>query len=77
MKQSRVMSLVESSANVVVGYGLAVATQLLVFPWFGLPARISDAALMGVAFTVVSLGRSYFLRRVFEHIRTGPRNDQR
>ena len=28
MKQSRAMSLVESIANVVVGYGVAVATQV-------------------------------------------------
>ena len=43
MKQSRLMSLVEAVANVVVGYGIAVLTQLAVFPWFGLPARVSDA----------------------------------
>lgn len=35
-KQSRAMSLVESIANVAVGYGLAVGTQMLVFPLFGL-----------------------------------------
>ena len=29
MKQSRAMSFVESTANVVVGYGVAVATQIL------------------------------------------------
>ena len=34
--QSRFMSLVESVSNIVVGYGLAVLTQLLVFPMFGL-----------------------------------------
>ena len=66
MKQSRLMSLVESIANVAVGYGVAVATQLLVFPWFGLPARVSDALAIGVVFTIVSLIRSYALRRVFE-----------
>ena len=36
------MSLVEAMSNVLVGYGLAVLTQLLVFPWFGLPARVGD-----------------------------------
>ncbi|WP_425495610.1 DUF7220 family protein [Paracoccus limosus] len=29
------MSLVESIANVVVGYGVAVVTQILIFPVFG------------------------------------------
>ena len=36
MRQSRLMSLVEAVTNVVVGYGVAVVTQMLVFPIFGL-----------------------------------------
>ena len=36
MRQSRRMSLVEAIANVVVGYCLAVLTQIVVFPIFGL-----------------------------------------
>jgi hypothetical protein len=35
MEQTRLMSLVEALANVFVGYGLAVAAQLPVFPLFG------------------------------------------
>ena len=34
MRQSRLMSLVEAVANVVVGFGVAVGTQILVFPLF-------------------------------------------
>ena len=71
MKQSRRMSLVEAIANVAVGYGVAVATQLLVFPWFGVPAHVSDALGIGAIFTTVSILRSYVLRRVFEAC--GPR----
>jgi hypothetical protein len=41
LKQSRWMSLVESITNVVVGYGVAVATQMLVFPLFGLNASLN------------------------------------
>jgi len=69
MKQSRLMSLVEAATNVVVGYGIAVATQLVVFPWFGLPARVADALAIGAVFTGVSLVRGYALRRVFEALR--------
>lgn len=69
MKQSRRMSLLEAVANVVVGYGVAVATQLIVFPGFGLPAHVSDALGIGAIFTLVSLARSFALRRVFEAIR--------
>lgn len=69
MKQSRLMSLVETVANVAVGYGVAVATQLAVFPWFGLPARVSDALTIGGIFTAVSVVRGFALRRLFEAIR--------
>ena len=69
MKQSRLMSLVEAITNVVIGYGIAVGTQLLVFPWFGLPARLSDAVAIGAIFTVVNIARSFALRRLFETIR--------
>ena len=69
MKQSRVMSLVESVANVVVGYGVAVVTQILIFPVFGLQTTLAQNLKMGAVFTIVSLGRSYALRRLFERWR--------
>jgi len=69
MKQSRLMSLVESVANVVVGYGVAVLTQILIFPIFGLHTTLAQNLKMGAIFTVVSIARSFALRRVFEAIR--------
>ena len=39
--QSRWMSLIEAVTNIVVGYGLAVLTQIIVFPLFGLHASLS------------------------------------
>ena len=69
MKQSRTMSLVEAVANVVVGYGFAVITQILIFPIFGLYTTLAQNLMMGAIFTVVSIGRSYALRRLFERFR--------
>ena len=69
MKQSRAMSLVESLANVAVGYGVAMVTQILIFPIFGLHTTLAQNLMMGAIFTVVSIGRSYALRRLFEEIR--------
>ena len=63
--QTRMMSLVESVANIIVGYAVAVITQLLVFPFFGLAASLSDNLIIGLIFTAVSLCRSYALRRIF------------
>ena len=65
--QSRTGSLVEASMNVIAGYLLALVTQALVFPLFGIATTLmQDSAIAGV-FTLVSLARSYALRRAFEH----------
>jgi len=69
VKQSRWMSLLEAVTNVLVGYGVAVATQWAVFPLFGLHATLQENLLIGLIFTVVSLIRSYLLRRAFEGLR--------
>ena len=73
MAQSRVMSFVEATTNVVVGYILAIATQLAVFPVFGIEAALGEHMAIGLIFVGVSLARGYLLRRVFERIRAkGP-----
>ena len=77
MKQSRVMSLVESVANVVVGYVLAIATQIVVFPWFGIETGLAEHLTIGLAFVGVSLARGYALRRLFERIRVANRSGGR
>jgi hypothetical protein len=69
MKQSRAMSLIEAVANVVVGYVLAIATQIVVFPWFGIETGLAEHLSIGLAFVAVSLVRGYLLRRLFERWR--------
>ena len=69
MKQSRTMSMVEAAANVVVGYVLAIATQIVVFPWFGIEAAFGEHLAIGLVFLGVSLIRGYLLRRLFERFR--------
>ncbi len=74
MKQSRTMSFVEAVTNVIVGYGVAVATQILIFPMFGLHATLAQNLKIGAVFTVVSIARSYALRRLFEAARSRQRS---
>ncbi|NHQ75826.1 hypothetical protein HAT86_15345 [Roseovarius gahaiensis] len=69
MMQSRRRSLIEAITNVVVGYALAVVTQIVVFPWFGLQVSLGDNLAIGALFVTISLVRSYALRRVFERWR--------
>ena len=69
MKQSRAMSFVEAIANVIIGYGVAIATQMLVLPWFGLHMSLTQNLKLATAFTLISIVRSFALRRLFEAIR--------
>ena len=69
MTQSRRLSLVEAITNVAVGYVLAVITQIVVFPWFGIHPSIGENLAIGSIFTGISLLRSYALRRLFERLR--------
>ena len=69
MAQSRKGSLLESAINVLVGYWVAVGTQVAIFPLFGVHLPIADNMLIGVLFTLVSLVRSYCLRRLFNRFK--------
>ena len=69
MPQSRLMSLVGAVANVVVGLVVAVATQIVAFPLLGLHASLGQSVSLALIFTVVSIGRSFVLRRLFEGLR--------
>jgi hypothetical protein len=74
MKQSRAMSLIEAMANVIVGYGVAVVTQILIFPIFGLQTTLAQNLKLGLVFTGISIIRSFALRRLFERIRVANRS---
>jgi hypothetical protein len=63
------LSLVESTTNVVVGFLLALSTQVAIFPLFGITVSVGDNLLIGGIFTVVSIVRSFTLRRLFEAVR--------
>lgn len=69
MKQSRIMSLIEAITNVVVGYGVAVIAQILVFPVFGLQTTLAQNLKMGGIFALISMSRSFLLRGLFEAVR--------
>ncbi len=68
MGQSRRMSVVEATVSTAIGYIVAVATQFVVFPIFGLAVGVWENLGIGLAFTAVSIVRSYLVRRLFERI---------
>ena len=68
MSQRRLHSAVEAVANVAIGFGVALATQIIVFPWFGLAVALTDQVGIALIFTAVSIVRSYAVRRLFNVI---------
>jgi hypothetical protein len=65
VSQTRLHSFVEAWANVLVGFGINFVANLLVLPLFGFHVRVVDALGIGVVFTVISIARSYVIRRCF------------
>jgi hypothetical protein len=61
--QTRKHSLIESLTNVLIGYLVALASQLIIFPLFGIYVPLSDNILIGLWFTLISICRSYIIRR--------------
>lgn len=65
MTQSRRGSLIEATTNILVGYSVSVLANYLILPVFGYRVSMGDSAAIGALFTIISLVRSYVLRRVF------------
>ena len=63
--QTKLQSAIESAVNILIGYLVALASQLIVFPQFGINIPLTDNLLIGFWFTVISLIRSYLVRRYF------------
>ena len=63
--QLRKWSFFESLTNILIGYGVALGSQIIIFPMFGMEVSLNDNIQIGLWFTAVSLVRSYVLRRVF------------
>lgn len=68
--QSKVDSLIESISNILIGYIVAIISQLLVFPLFDIVIPLADNLLIGLYFTGISLVRSYAICRLFNRIFT-------
>jgi hypothetical protein len=70
--QTRLPSFIESCINVAIGYAAALVSQSAVFPLFGIHVELSANLAIGGIFTVISIGRSYLVRRLFNRIHGVP-----
>lgn len=63
--QSRLQSMIEAWANTIIGYFINLAVQLVVYPFYGATFTFNQNIQIGLIFMVVSIARSYGLRRAF------------
>ena len=65
MAQTKLLSFIESVTNTVVGFCINFTANLLILPLFGFDVKPSQAFLMGLIFTLISVVRGYIIRRLF------------
>ena len=65
MSQSRLMSLVETVTNIVIGLVISLISQIIIFNAYGINLPINDNVAIVLWFTLISVIRSYTIRRLF------------
>lgn len=68
--QTRLGSFVEAWANIVVGFGIQFTAVAIFLPLLGIGTiSVQQNLKLGVIMTVISIARSYLLRRFFNKLR--------
>lgn len=70
MNQTHLGSIAEACTNTVIGFSINWTANMLILPRFGFSTLTAEKAFwIGCVFTVISLVRSYCLRRGFNAIK--------
>jgi hypothetical protein len=67
--QSKKHSLIEAIFNCFIGWLVAFISQLFIFPMVGLQVDLATNFAISIYFTIISILRSYILRRIFNSIK--------
>jgi hypothetical protein len=66
MKQTRTDTFMEALTNVAIGFGINFVANIIILPAvLGVPVNLGELGTIGVLFTIISVTRSYTLRRLF------------
>ena len=68
--QKKKHSLLESFINIGIGFGISFTANIIVLPFFGFNVHPVDAFNIGIIFTIISIIRSYCVRRLFNYLHT-------
>ena len=63
MQQSKLDSLIEALLSTFTGFIVSFTANLILMPMLGIPVSLSQNFILTVAFTFVSVARSYLVRR--------------
>ena len=61
--QTKWHSFLEALQNIAVGMAVALVSQLLIFPFYGIHIPLNHNIQIMMWFTVISIARSYLIRR--------------
>ena len=64
--QGKKGSFVESIIQVLTGWGVAIITQLIVYPLMGIEVSILQNINLSLIFIFVGFIKQYYVRRLFE-----------
>jgi hypothetical protein len=65
MEQTKLGSFYESLINIIIGWTINFTANMTIFPLFGWEISVEQNILIGTIYTVISLVRSYIIRRWF------------
>ncbi len=65
MNQTRLGSLIEVCINILIGFAINWVANMYILPLYGFAITGGQAFSMGLIFTVISVVRSYVIRRWF------------
>jgi hypothetical protein len=63
--QNKLHSFFESLVNIAIGFVVALLSQLVIFRLYGIALSIATNIEITLWFTLVSIIRSYYVRRMF------------
>lgn len=67
MTQTKKQSLIESVTNVLIGMAISLIVQIIVYPLMDIEVKFIQNIYLTLIFTVVSIARSYVVRRFFNN----------
>jgi hypothetical protein len=65
MEQTKLGSFYEALINIIIGWTINFTANMTIFPLFGWEISIEQNIWLGTIYTVISLVRSYIIRRWF------------